>query len=69
MLSLLLLDRELDGIIYDVGMPVRHNGVLFNSRIVVLDGKILLIRPKMSLGELTVLTAHETHTDFKFSLL
>jgi len=50
MLASLLVDRELDGICYDVGMPVRHSGSLFNARIVVLDGKILLIRPKMSLA-------------------
>ncbi|KAI4607454.1 hypothetical protein J4E80_009567 [Alternaria sp. BMP 0032] len=50
MLNSLLVDRELDGIIYDVGMPVRHSGNLYNARIVVLDGKILLIRPKMSLA-------------------
>ncbi|KAH6881377.1 hypothetical protein BKA58DRAFT_1428 [Alternaria rosae] len=50
MLASLIVDRELDGIIYDVGMPVRHNGNLFNARIVLLDGKILLIRPKMSLA-------------------
>jgi NAD+ synthase (glutamine-hydrolysing) len=49
-LSELLLDRQLDGILYDVGMPVRHNGNLYNARIVILDGKILLIRPKMSLA-------------------
>ncbi|KAI4709201.1 hypothetical protein J4E89_005949 [Alternaria sp. Ai002NY15] len=50
MLNSLLVDRELDGIMYDVGMPVRHSGNLYNARIVVLNGKILLIRPKMSLA-------------------
>jgi NAD+ synthase (glutamine-hydrolysing) len=45
-----LVDRELDGIMYDVGMPVRHSGNLYNARIVVLNGRILLIRPKMSLA-------------------
>jgi NAD+ synthase (glutamine-hydrolysing) len=56
MLAQLLLDRELDDIIFDVGMPVRHAGRLYNARVVMLNGKVLLIRPKMSLagGEFSV---------------
>ncbi|KAF1833674.1 glutamine-dependent NAD(+) synthetase with GAT domain-containing protein [Decorospora gaudefroyi] len=49
-LSLLLLDRTLDDIIIDVGMPVRQRGNLYNARVIILSGKILLIRPKMSLA-------------------
>ena len=49
-LSLLLLDRSLDDIIIDVGMPVRQSGNLYNARVIILSGRILLIRPKMSLA-------------------
>jgi NAD+ synthase (glutamine-hydrolysing) len=34
-------------ILFDVGMPVTHKNVVYNSRVVVLNGKILLIRPKL----------------------
>ena len=37
------------GILFDVGMPVMHKNVVYNTRVVVLDGKILLIRPKLVL--------------------
>ncbi|MEW5302061.1 MAG: hypothetical protein WDW36_004871 [Sanguina aurantia] len=36
-----------DGIVCDIGMPVIHRGVLYNCRVLVLDRKILLIRPKL----------------------
>jgi NAD+ synthase (glutamine-hydrolysing) len=49
-LSILLLDRTLDDIIIDVGMPVRHHGNLYNCRVIFLSGKIILIRPKLSLA-------------------
>uniref|UniRef100_A0A6A7G1H9 Glutamine-dependent NAD(+) synthetase n=4 Tax=Hirondellea gigas TaxID=1518452 RepID=A0A6A7G1H9_9CRUS len=45
----LLRNKACFGILYDVGMPVRHKNVLYNCRIVVLNGKILLIRPKLLL--------------------
>lgn len=35
----------------DIGMPVYHKGGLFNCRVVCLNGKIVLIRPKMHLAE------------------
>src|SRR3989338_206917 len=34
----------------DIGMPVLHHGVRYNCRVFVLDGKILLIRPKRFLA-------------------
>jgi NAD+ synthase (glutamine-hydrolysing) len=37
--------------ILDIGMPVRHNGVCYNCRVIVLNKKILLIRPKMAMCE------------------
>jgi len=36
------------GILMDVGMPVMHRNVVYNCRLVLLDGKILFIRPKMA---------------------
>ncbi|KAH8927037.1 glutamine-dependent NAD(+) synthetase with GAT domain-containing protein [Atractiella rhizophila] len=36
-----------DEIIIDTGMPVNHKNVIYNCRIIVFNGKILLIRPKM----------------------
>ena len=51
MLSDILLDRSLDGIICDVGMPIMHDGTRFNARIIILNGKVLLIRPKLYLAE------------------
>ncbi|ELU43539.1 glutamine-dependent NAD(+) synthetase synthase [Rhizoctonia solani AG-1 IA] len=38
------------GILCDIGMPVVHKNVLYNCRIIVHDGKIVLIRPKMWLA-------------------
>lgn len=32
----------------DIGMPVEHNGVFYNCRVLVFDGKIILIRPKIA---------------------
>ncbi|XP_029438309.1 glutamine-dependent NAD(+) synthetase isoform X2 [Rhinatrema bivittatum] len=37
-------------IICDVGMPVIHKNVRYNCRVIFLNGKILLIRPKMTLA-------------------
>ncbi|KAJ8416209.1 hypothetical protein AAFF_G00382310 [Aldrovandia affinis] len=38
------------GIICDVGMPIMHHNVRYNCRVIFLDKKILLIRPKMVLA-------------------
>lgn len=40
-----------DGIICDVGMPVMHQGVRYNARVLALNRRILLIRPKMILAD------------------
>ncbi|CAB1339604.1 unnamed protein product [Coregonus sp. 'balchen'] len=37
-------------IICDVGMPIMHHNVRYNCRVIFLNGKILLIRPKMLLA-------------------
>ncbi|KAK2737415.1 glutamine-dependent NAD(+) synthetase [Myotisia sp. PD_48] len=49
-LCLILQDRSCDGILLDIGMPVMHRNTRFNCRIICLDGKILLIRPKLWLA-------------------
>ncbi|KAF8062623.1 glutamine-dependent NAD(+) synthetase [Scenedesmus sp. PABB004] len=38
------------GLLVDVGMPVIHRGVLYNCRCLLLDGKVLLLRPKLHLA-------------------
>jgi len=35
----------------DIGMPVEHNGVFYNCRVLVFDGKIILIRPKIAMAD------------------
>ncbi len=37
-------------IIYTVGMPFRHNGVLYNCTFDCLNGQIIIIRPKIDLA-------------------
>jgi len=39
-----------EGILCDIGMPVMHKNVRYNCRVVLLDRKILLIRPKLILA-------------------
>ncbi|XP_043225534.1 glutamine-dependent NAD(+) synthetase-like [Amphibalanus amphitrite] len=48
-LAELLLHPVCRDIIIDVGMPVMHRNVIYNCRVVFLNSKILLIRPKMTL--------------------
>lgn len=50
MLQRILQDDTLHDILLDIGMPVQHRNVRYNCRIICLDGKILLIRPKMLLA-------------------
>ena len=48
----LLADAELTrGILCDVGMPVFHAGVRYNCRVFLLDGRVLLVRPKLCLAD------------------
>jgi NAD+ synthase (glutamine-hydrolysing) len=37
-------------ILCDIGMPITHKNVIYNCRVIVFNGKILLIRPKMWLA-------------------
>jgi NAD+ synthase (glutamine-hydrolysing) len=50
MLERILSDATLYDILIDIGMPVQHRGVRYSCRIICLNGKILLIRPKMWLA-------------------
>ena len=46
----LLTSSATRGIVADVGMPVTHRGVRYNCRVFMLDGRVLLIRPKLCLA-------------------
>ncbi|KAK9767400.1 glutamine-dependent NAD(+) synthetase [Basidiobolus ranarum] len=46
-LSQILNNKDTYDILLDLGMPVVHKTVKYNCRILALNGKILLIRPKM----------------------
>jgi hypothetical protein len=39
-----------DGMVCDVGMPVMHRGVRYNCRLLLLNRRVLLIRPKLHLA-------------------
>lgn len=49
-LALLLKSPITKDMICDVGMPVMHRNVRYNCRVIFLNSKILLIRPKMTLA-------------------
>ena len=40
-----------DGMLVDVGLPFCFGGVLYNCRALLLDGRLLLIRPKTALAD------------------
>ncbi|EDO33760.1 predicted protein [Nematostella vectensis] len=48
-LAFLLNSPVTRDIICDVGMPILHKNVRYNCRVIFLNGKILLIRPKIQL--------------------
>lgn len=50
-LEIILEDPECHGILLDIGMPIMHRGRRFNCRVICLDGKILMIRPKLWLAD------------------
>ena len=49
-LAHILKGKHTDGILCDIGMPVMHKNIRYNCRVFALDGKLLLIRPKMTLA-------------------
>ncbi|CAM1508881.1 Fc.00g026200.m01.CDS01 [Cosmosporella sp. VM-42] len=50
MIRRILLDESCHGILLDIGAPIQHRNQRFNCRVICLDGKILMIRPKMFLA-------------------
>ena len=46
----LLATDATDGILCDIGMPVMHRNVAYNCRVIVLNRKVLGIRPKIFLA-------------------
>lgn len=50
-LASILTSDITNDILCDIGMPVMHKNVRYNCRIWCLNGKILLIRPKMHLAD------------------
>ena len=49
-LACILQDGRTADILCDIGMPVMHRNVRYNCRVFVLNGRILLIRPKIVLA-------------------
>lgn len=45
----LLQMPQCEDVLVDVGMPVMHKNVTYNARVVFLNRRILLVRPKMRL--------------------
>ncbi|XP_078077441.1 glutamine-dependent NAD(+) synthetase [Mustelus asterias] len=50
MLAELLVSPVTEDIMCDVGMPIMHRNALYNCRVIFLNKKILLIRPKMAMA-------------------
>ena len=50
-LAELLSGDATHGILCDVGVPVIHRSVRYNCRAYLLDGRVLLLRPKLSLAD------------------
>jgi NAD+ synthase (glutamine-hydrolysing) len=46
----ILTSEHTSGILLDIGSPVLHRGVLYNCRMICLNGKLILIRPKLFLA-------------------
>ncbi|KAB5592423.1 NAD+ synthase (glutamine-hydrolysing) [Ceratobasidium theobromae] len=49
-LGRIIQSQATGGILCDIGMPIVHKNVLYNCRVIIHNGKILLIRPKMWLA-------------------
>lgn len=46
----ILTDLTLHGIVIDVGLPLLHRNCRYNARAIILNGKILCLRPKLYLA-------------------
>eukprot|EP00922_Rhytidocystis_sp_ex-Travisia-forbesii_P024431 GHVS01035855.1.p1 GENE.GHVS01035855.1~~GHVS01035855.1.p1 ORF type:complete len:437 (+),score=78.45 GHVS01035855.1:95-1405(+) len=44
-------DKLTDGMLVDLGMPVMYRSVIYNCRVFCLNGRVILIRPKMYLAD------------------
>ncbi|ORY31916.1 hypothetical protein BCR39DRAFT_524532 [Naematelia encephala] len=47
MLATILQSEEAQDIVCDIGMPIAHKNCTYNCRVIIHNGKIVLIRPKM----------------------
>lgn len=68
-LKTILTDITCNGILIDVGMPVGYNGSIYNCRIVALNGRIVLIRPKQMLANKEVFRESRWFTAWQKSKL
>lgn len=50
-LAAILRSGATDGIVCDIGTLVLHKGVRYNARVLCLDGRVLLVRPKLHLAD------------------
>jgi NAD+ synthase (glutamine-hydrolysing) len=50
-LAIIIQHPDCQDILLDIGMPVMHRNNRFNCRIIAFGGKIILIRPKLSLAQ------------------
>ncbi|KAF2874616.1 NAD+ synthetase [Massariosphaeria phaeospora] len=50
MLAKILTDESCHGILLDIGMPISHRSLRYNCRVIAIDGRIILIRPKLFLA-------------------
>jgi len=50
MMHRILTDTSCHDILLDIGMPVMHRGNRFNARVIALNGRLILIRPKLYLA-------------------
>ncbi|WVQ80449.1 NAD+ synthetase [Cryptococcus sp. DSM 104549] len=46
-LATILQSEEAKGVVCDVGMPIEHKNNNYNCRVIIFNGKIVMIRPKM----------------------
>ncbi|ODN97035.1 NAD+ synthetase [Cryptococcus amylolentus CBS 6273] len=46
-LATILQSEEAQGIVCDIGMPIEHKNNNYNCRVIIHNGKIVMIRPKM----------------------
>lgn len=46
----ILIEDAAQDILFDVGMPINHEGVYYNARVICHNRQVLLIRPKLSLA-------------------